>query len=182
MKYVYLIRHGLPDFPEGKRMCLGSTDIPLGEEGLAQARKMAQRLPPVTAVFASPLRRVIQTAEAVGLPVQVIDGLRELHAGDWDGLSFDEIRSRYADLYAARDKDKTLPLPGAEDKRAGLSRFQKAMLQAAGTAQGDFAVVSHGGIIELFLQDIAGTWHKPAYTEIIPLCFEKGQFFIPEEK
>ena len=37
MKKVYLIRHGLPDFPGGKRMCIGSTDIPMGEEGLAQA-------------------------------------------------------------------------------------------------------------------------------------------------
>ena len=30
MKRVYLIRHGLPDFPGGKRMCIGSTDIPMG--------------------------------------------------------------------------------------------------------------------------------------------------------
>ena len=34
MKKVYLIRHGLPDFPGGKGMCLGTTDIPMGEKGL----------------------------------------------------------------------------------------------------------------------------------------------------
>ena len=51
MKKVYLIRHGLPDFPGGKRMCLGITDIPMGEKGLAQAAEMARNLPPVTTVF-----------------------------------------------------------------------------------------------------------------------------------
>ena len=92
MKRVYLIRHGLPDFPEGKRMCIGSTDIPMGEEGLAQAVQMAKNLPPVTAVFSSPLTRAVQTAGAIGLPVTVLDDLREMHAGAWDGLTFDQIR------------------------------------------------------------------------------------------
>ena len=57
MKRIYLIRHGLPDFPGGKRMCIGTADIPMGEAGLVQAAKMAEKLPPVTAVFSSPLTR-----------------------------------------------------------------------------------------------------------------------------
>ena len=32
MKKVYLIRHGLPDFPGGKGMCIGTTDVPMGEK------------------------------------------------------------------------------------------------------------------------------------------------------
>lgn len=54
MKKVYLIRHALPDFPGGKSMCIGMTDIPLGEQGFSQSAKMAAHLPPVTAVFSSP--------------------------------------------------------------------------------------------------------------------------------
>ena len=65
MKKVYLIRHGLPDFPAGERMCLGITDLPMGEAGLAQAAKMAEKLPAVTAVFSSPLTRAVQTAEDI---------------------------------------------------------------------------------------------------------------------
>ena len=34
MKRVYLIRHALPDFPDGQRRCLGSMDIPLGDAGM----------------------------------------------------------------------------------------------------------------------------------------------------
>ena len=41
MKHVYLIRHALPDLPGGKGMCIGTTDIPLGEKGFAQSRQMA---------------------------------------------------------------------------------------------------------------------------------------------
>ena len=181
MKQVYLIRHGLPDFPKGQRMCLGTTDLPMGAEGLAQAAEMAEKLPPVTAVFSSPLIRAVQTAQAIGLPVTILDDLRELHAGQWDGLTFVQIRERYPELYAARGLDPTLPLPGAEDHAAGLARFRGAMEKAAQAAPGDFAVVAHGGIIAQFLQELSGVWKKPDYAEIIPLLWEDGHFALQEE-
>ena len=181
MKKVYLIRHGLPDFPDGNRMCIGTTDIPMGEKGLAQAAAMAKQLPPVTAVFSSPLTRAVQTARAIGMPVAILDGLRELYAGAWDGLTFEEIRARYPELYAARARDLTLPLPGAEDQAQGLARFVKAMGQAALESPGDFAVVAHGGIIAQFLQAVGGVWMKPDYAEIISLLWENGRFELQEE-
>lgn len=177
MKRVYLIRHGLPDFPEGRRMCLGTTDIPMGEAGLLQAERMASSLPPVTAVFSSPLTRAVQTAEAIGMPVAVLEDLKELHAGAWDGLTFDQIRELYPDLYAARQFDLSLPLPEAEDAADGLIRFSSAMDTAARTASGDFAVVAHGGIIACFLEKITGSRYKPDYAEVISLIWNNGQFF-----
>ena len=181
MKQVYLIRHALPDFPGGKGMCIGTTDIPLGEPGFSQAAVMAQKLPPVTAVFSSPLTRAVQTAEAIGLSVTILDGLREMYAGQWDGLTFAEIRERYPKLYAARAQDLTIPLPGAEDHSEGLARFRSAMETAAEAAPGDFAVVAHGGIIAQFLQSIGGSWYKPDYTEIISLTYKNGNFALQEE-
>ena len=181
MKRVYRIRHGLPDFPGGKGMCIGTTDIPMGEAGLSQAARMAELLPPVTAVFSSPLTRTLQTAEAISMSVTVLPGLREMHAGEWDGLTFDEIRQRYPELYAARFHDLTLPLPGAEDHAAGLARFKGAMEEVAAQSPGDFAVVAHGGIIAQFLQAVSGVWKKPDYTQIIPLVWEKGHFYLQEE-
>lgn len=181
MKKVYLIRHGLPDFPEGKGMCIGTTDIPMGEKGLSQAAEMARKLPALTAVFSSPLSRAIQTAQAIGLPVTILDDLREMYAGEWDGLTFDQIRQRYPRLYEARFRDLTIPLPGAEDHEEGLKRFCAAMETAAGIAPGDFAVVAHGGIIAQFMQKISGTWYKPGYTEIIHLIYENGSFTLQEE-
>ena len=182
MKKVYLIRHGLPDFPDGKKMCIGTTDIPMGETGLTQAAQMARMLPPVTAVFSSPLTRAVQTAQAIGMPVAVLDGLREMYAGEWDGLTFEQIRQRYPELYAARFHDLTIPLPGAEDHEKGLARFKGAMEEAAKQSPGDFAVVAHGGIIAQFLQDISGVWKKPDYVEIISLIWENGHFELQEEQ
>lgn len=181
MKRVYLIRHGLPDFPEGRRMCIGSTDIPIGAEGFRQAKEMAAKLPQVTAVFSSPLIRAVQTARAIGMPVTIMEDLREMYAGEWEGLTFAQIRQRYPELYAARGVDPTLPLPGAEDHRAARARFRRAMEQAAVQAPGDFAVVAHGGIIAQFLLSAAGKWIKPNYVQIIPLCWENGTFIYEEE-
>lgn len=180
MKRVYLIRHGLPDFPDGLRRCLGSTDIPIGEEGLAQAGEMAASLPPVTAVFSSPLLRAVQTAQRISRDITVLDGLRELSFGQWDGMTFGEIRERYPELYDARGKDPTLQPPGAEPAQAALSRFCDAMAEAARRSPGDFAVVAHGGVIELFIRHITGRRYKPRYCEVISLWWESGRFFEEE--
>ena len=182
MKKIYLIRHALPDFPDGKRMCIGTTDNPLGEQGLLQAAEMAKKLPSITAVFSSPLTRAVQTAEAIGLPVTILPGLREMFAGEWDGLTFEEIRQKYPELYAARGADRTIPLPGAEGHEEALARFASAMERSAALAPGDFAVVAHGGIIAWFLQGISGDWRKPDYAQIIPLTWENEQFLLQEEK
>ena len=181
MKKVYLIRHALPAFPNGSKMCLGITDIPLGRQGMEQAKIMAAALPPVTAVYSSPLRRAIQTAQAIGMPVTILHGLREMYAGAWDGLTFDEIRQRYPELYAARAKDLTIPLPGSESYEDGIARFSAAMNAAAETASGDFAVVAHGGILAQFLQSVSGNWYKPDYTEIVTLTYQNGIFTLQED-
>ena len=181
MKKVYLIRHALPDFPEGKRMCIGTTDIPLGEQGLLQAAEMAKTLPAVTAVFSSALTRAVQTAEAIGLPVTILPDLREMYAGEWDGLTFEEIRLKYPELYAARGADRTIPLPGAEGHEEALARFASAMERSAALAPGDFAVVAHGGVIAWFLRSVSGNWYKPNYTEIVTLTYQNGIFTLLED-
>lgn len=178
MKHIYLIRHGKPDFPGGQRMCLGRTDLPLSPEGFQQAAAAARLLAHLDlTVFSSPLTRAIQTAQALGRPVQVLEDLQELDAGAWDGLTFDQIRQRYPQLYAARADDKTIPLPGAESNEAGLLRFRAAVEAAASRASGDLAIVSHGGVLALFLKSITGTWKKPEYCEILRITWENGIFY-----
>lgn len=181
MKRVYLIRHAQPAFPQGSKMCIGITDIPLGNEGREQAWQMAQSLPEVTAVFSSPLRRAIQTAQAIGLPVTVLSGLREMYMGEWDGLTFAQIRQRYPELYATRGLDKTIPMPGQEDQEAATVRFCADMENAAAQAPGDFAVVAHGGIIAKFLEKITGSWYKPGYAEVICLLWKDGRFYTKDQ-
>ena len=181
MKRVYLIRHALPDFPDGQCRCLGRTDIPLGDVGIAQAEAMAASLPAVTAVFSSPLTRAVQTAVKIDRNVITMTDLRELDFGQWDGLTFAEIRRRFPDLYAAREHDKSLLPPGAEPPEQAIARFLGAMEEAARVSPGDFAVVAHGGVTELFLQTIIGKGYKPRYCEVISLQWENGRFMQSEE-
>lgn len=182
MKRVYLIRHGLPDFPGGQRRCLGRTDIPLGAAGLAQAEELAGRLPPVSAVFSSPLTRAVQTARRLSRDVTVLEGLRELDYGQWDGLAFEEIRRRFPALYDARAYDKSRMPPGSEGPAQALARFVSAMEEAARISTGDFAVVAHGGVMELFLETITGRRYKPRYCECVSLLWENGKFAQWEER
>lgn len=182
MKRVYLIRHGLPDFPNGIRMCLGRTDLPLSPAGLVQAEHAAQALQnvPITAVFSSPLQRAIQTARPLGQPIQILEGLRELDAGIWDGLTFEEIKKQDPELFAKRRHNPALPLPGGETSEAGLNRFQEAMTIADARSSGDFAVVTHGAVMALFLKSLGLSWYKPDYAEIITLHVQNGHFFQQE--
>ena len=115
------------------------------------------------------------------MSITILDDLREMYAGEWDGLTFEEIRQRYPELYAARFHDLTIPLPGAEDHAEGLSRFKEAMEEAAKQSPGDFAVVAHGGILAQFLRSISGNWYKPDYTEIVTLTYQNGIFTLQED-
>lgn len=180
MRRVYLIRHCRPDIPEGVRMCLGSTDLPLGEAGHQQARQLGKQFAglPLQQVFCSRLIRSQETARYLHPAPMILPGLEELDAGEWDGLTFDEIRLRYPDLYAARGIDPTLPLPGSEPEASGLLRFSAAMEQAARMANGDFAVVAHGGVISLFLQSLRMPRYKPLYGEVVLLNWD-GRRYLP---
>ena len=182
MRTIYLIRHGQPDFPGGKKMCLGKTDLPLSKLGKLQAGLLLPffKDKQIT-VFSSPLTRARQTAAMLERPVTVLPGLAELDMGQWDGLTFDEIRVRFPELYAARATDKTLPFPDAEDKGTGLARFQNAVRQALESCKGDIALVTHSGVMELFL----GTTEKTPYGSVTMLnenweCMDFGAVPHPE--
>lgn len=152
MRKLYLIRHGRPDIPQGKRLCLGRTDIPLGPLGRMQACLLGQELAGrVSRVFSSPFSRAVQTAEGISREVTVLEGLTELSAGDWDGLDFAEIARRWPALYAARGENPNLPIPAAEDAVAGQQRFLDAVGEAMGASDGDIAVAAHISVNQLLL-------------------------------
>lgn len=105
MTTLLLIRHG-QSRANLSRYFAGHCDPELTELGLLQARCTADFLAenyPVAAVYSSDLKRAYATGEAVArkqnLPIVVDRDLREIYAGQWEGLSFDEIRQRYAQDY-----------------------------------------------------------------------------------
>ena len=85
---LYLIRHPRPEVLPGT--CYGQTDLGLAESPLAVAERIRPLLPGAYALYASPLRRARLLAEALGCP-EVDPRLMEIHFGEWEGRSFDEI-------------------------------------------------------------------------------------------
>src|SRR5215831_34635 len=102
-KIVWLIRHGTPEGADGR--CYGRHDIPLSGVGVEEAGTVARYLATerLTHVYTSPLRRALDTARIIAEPhsltVEQIDGLAEIHFGDFEGLSYDEIRTQFRETY-----------------------------------------------------------------------------------
>ncbi|WP_019631251.1 bifunctional RNase H/acid phosphatase [Actinomadura atramentaria] len=114
-----LLRHGETPLSVEKRFA-GTGDVPLTENGLAQARAAALALKDrrIDAIVTSPLARCRATAEAVaaatGADVRVEDGFRETDFGAWEGLTFREVGERDADALAAWLADPGVAPPGGE--------------------------------------------------------------------
>lgn len=164
MRKIYLVRHGKPHFPGGDGYCLGSADFPLGTTGRLQACQTGYGLKgEKLRVFTSPLRRAYETAAYIAPSPVVIEDLQEMHAGDWDGLSFREIKEKWPGLYEARAENTELPIPGAEDWDEGQARFIKAVEQALSQSEGDIAIVAHTTVILAFICRIMGSTEYRAF-------------------
>lgn len=121
---LVIVRHGVTAHTAEKRFSggLASANPPLVEEGRAQVRATAAWLGPiageVAAVVTSPVRRTRESAEilAATLDVPLVEepGFAEMEFGDWDGLTFGEVRARHG-----ADLDAWL---GSLDARAGGPR------------------------------------------------------------
>ncbi|WP_432110903.1 bifunctional RNase H/acid phosphatase [Streptomyces sp. YPW6] len=120
---LLLLRHGETALTPEKRFSgSGGTDPELSAVGRGQAERAAEHfaaLGTVQEIVSSPLRRCRETAAVVaarlGLGVRIEEGLRETDFGAWEGLTFAEVRERYADdLTAWLASPNTAPTGGGE--------------------------------------------------------------------
>ena len=157
---LLLVRHGQSEWNAAGRW-QGQADPPLTELGRAQARAAARAIGGVDAVFASDLRRARETADVIAEhlgvgPVIADPGLRERDAGEWSGLTRDEIHARYPG-YLPEDRHMTFAPgreaelrrpPGWETDKELLARVLDAIQRVhLVVGDGDALVVTHGGVI-----------------------------------
>lgn len=152
MGLVLLLRHGETDMTQG-RYC-GSSDPPLNARGREQAARIANllRRKSLAAIYSSPLLRALQTAEptahALGLQVRVIDALREINFGRWEGLTFADARRRYPAEWQQRQADPyAVAPPDGENYRDLVARVLPAFEELfARHPNDDFAVFGHKSV------------------------------------
>src|SRR5204862_4989264 len=117
---LLLARHGESVW-NAERRFQGHTDIALSERGRAQAEALGRALRgyKVAAAYVSPFRRARETAEValreLGVAPTVIEELRELSLGAWEGCTVDEVRAQAGDPYRAWLRaPHDCPPPGGE--------------------------------------------------------------------
>jgi broad specificity phosphatase PhoE len=161
-KRILLIRHGQTDWNLNGRW-QGQLDVPLNEEGKAQAASLAAFLrdSALTAVYSSDLSRARETAQAVasqtGLPLHQDARWREMNLGIFQGLTLPEIQEKYPEAAAAMHDDYLgFVFPEGESRRLMQDRAHQAFTELASAypAGSTIAVVSHGGTIKVLLMKL----------------------------
>jgi len=113
MTKVYLARHGQTEWNK-KLTFRGRIDVPLNEAGYREARALSDALKDknIEAIYTSPLRRSIETAQPIAkffhLEIVPVQGLIDINYGDWEGLTFNEVKKRYSDQYDKWEKKPDL--------------------------------------------------------------------------
>jgi broad specificity phosphatase PhoE len=160
---ILLVRHGATELSAEDRFA-GSTDVPLGVEGRVQVELLGQRLASdsFVAAYGSPLQRALETATIVarphGLPVTVLDGLREIDHGRWEGLRHEDAAVMYPEEYTAWQHDPFNVAPtGGEAGKHVLERALAAFQQIVEAHPGErVLVVSHKATIRLVIAHALG--------------------------
>lgn len=152
MRSFYFLRHGEPDFPNGKPVCLGSEELPLSISGVQQSHETANLFIGMElSVFSSPRCQAVETVRHFGRMVTILDDLRERDMGIFDGKTYGEIRTRYPDLYDLSQRRAMLVPPGGEPLEDAKARFAGAVELIRRSCRGDAVIATHGDVMELFL-------------------------------
>lgn len=171
MLELILIRHG-ETAGNLRPTALGTTDVSLTERGRRQASTLARllSLETPTAIYTSPLKRALETAEMVAKPhhmmAETMLDLEERHFGIWENMPVDEIRAKYEAEYMAWQAD--LPgyvIPQGESAQETYDRNVRFIEEIVRRhTEGKVVVVSHLGCIRnmiayLLGMGIEGAWH-----------------------
>jgi alpha-ribazole phosphatase len=158
MTRFWLIRHGEPAEASRQR-CYGSLDIGLSETGRAQMQHAAEylRTESIAAIYSSPRSRALESARVLAggrsRPIEIVEDLREIDFGDFEGLTYDEIAARYPDLYRLwMEKPTEIQFPNGESFAEMRVRVLKAFDTIQREREGQtVAIVSHGGVNRILL-------------------------------
>ena len=157
---LLLIRHGQTNWNLEQRF-QGQSDIPLNETGRKQAAALADRLSAkqFDAIYSSDLQRAAETAAIIlqmsgfNPDLHPDSRLREVNFGDWEGLTYDEIRAKHPDPLAAWEADIFKNAPPNGETLEGLAVRVQSMLDELREKHEDqnILIVAHGGVLQTLI-------------------------------
>ncbi len=162
MTEIILARHGETEWNVGE-VFRGRIDIELNQTGIKQAELLAEYLSgqEIEAVYSSPLKRALKTAEAVAgrhrLRVEVSPGLIDGDFGQWQGLSLREVKDKYGQLYEQWEESPQLvKIPGGESLEEVRERALKVMNQVIARHSGAVVLVAHRVVNKVLICALLG--------------------------
>jgi broad specificity phosphatase PhoE len=160
---LYFLRHGETQASQAGGYC-GVTDVDLTPEGhlMAEEFAAAYKSLPWAAVFCSPLRRSVDTARplcaAVGLEMQLRDGLKEIAYGQWEGKTPEEVNRQFHDEYVRWLADPGWNAPTGGERGVDVARRSSTVLEEIERTlpSGNVLVVSHKATARIMLCSLLG--------------------------
>jgi probable phosphoglycerate mutase len=163
MTTILLIRHAVNDFVKTGKLAGWTPEVHLNDEGKAQAEALGDRLSdtPLTAIYASPLERTMETAEAIQqhhthLQIEENTEIGEVKYGDWQGKAIASLRQRKM-WEVIQEYPSRASFPNGETMRAvqvravnEIERFVRVHPKET------IAIVSHADLIKMVLAHYLG--------------------------
>ncbi len=153
---LYLVRHGETEWNKLGRF-QGCTDIDLSDDGIQQAKLLMEKLEnKFDYIYTSPLSRAVQTATIINQDKTfrkptIVQDLREINFGAWEGLTSAQIKEQYpSEFQAWRTDEINANLVGGDlSLKNASTRVTNAIMGIVNEHIGKrIVIVAHGGIIK----------------------------------
>lgn len=163
MTQLLLIRHAVNDFVKSGRLAGWTPGVHLNDDGKAQAAALGERLAPlpIKQLYASPLERTMETAEAIRahhphLDIIPNEAIGEVRYGDWEGASIASLRGRKM-WQVVQEYPSRAVFPNGEAMRAVQIRVVNELERLVERHPGEMVVVvSHADVIKMALAHFLG--------------------------
>ena len=152
---LFLIRHGQTDW-NIKGKIQGSCDIELNHTGIKQAEELGNKVLEnkykFSKIYSSPQRRAVKTAEILSRVANIeyisTEGLEEINLGEWEGLSWAEVKEKYPTEYDEwYIKRRYTKPPKGESYQDMIERVLTAIHKIINENYEDVAIVTHSAVI-----------------------------------
>ena len=192
MTGIILARHGQTEW-NVEEVFRGRIDIELDKTGMRQAELLAEYLSDrkIDAVYSSPLKRALKTAEVIAgyhkLEVGIAPGLIDFDFGKWQGLSHQEVKDKYRELYTEwTNNPQQVRMPAGESLDDVQRRATGVVDEVIARYEGTVVLVSHRVVNKVLICALLGLdsshfWNvKQDTCGITTFAYENGRFTLTE--
>jgi len=173
MTHILLVRHAVNDFVKTGKLAGWTPGVHLNDEGKAQAEALGKRLAdaPIKHLYASPLERTMETAEAIQqhhphLQIQQNVEIGEVRYGDWEGMEISKLSGRKM-WHMVQHYPSRASFPNGETMRGVQDRAVNAIEALVAAHPRDLVVVvSHADLIKMVLAHYLGM-HLDEFQRIV---------------